>query len=87
MKVGDVVIYHDERGVAHNALLTSAWEGTENPTVNLVYVSSDPDMHDSYGRQIKRESSVIHVSTSTVHGRYWRRPLESPIPYKAPASA
>ena len=87
MKVGDVVIYHDERGVAHNALLTSAWEGTENPTVNLLFVSGNESEQDSYGRQMKRESSVIHVSTSTVHGRYWRRAMESPIPYKAPASA
>jgi len=87
MKVGDVVIYHDERGVAHNALLTSAWEGTQNPTVNLIFVSSDESMQDSYGRQTKRESSVIHASNSTVHGRYWRRETEEPVPYHAPASA
>jgi hypothetical protein len=87
MKVGDVVIYHDPVGTPHNALLTSAWEGTENPTVNLVYVSSDEKEQDPYGRQTKRESSVSHKSNTNVHGRYWRRETETPNPYKAPASA
>lgn len=86
MKVGDAVIYHDPTGVPYNALLTSAWEGTENPAVNLVYVSGEQNDHDAYGRQIKRESSVSHKSNSNVHGRYWRRAEEEPNPYIPPAS-
>jgi hypothetical protein len=45
------------------------------PCVNLVFTSGDADRRDNggCGRQIERESSVTHMSLSSVHGRYWRR--------------
>jgi hypothetical protein len=86
LKAGDAVIYHDERGVAHNALLTANWSADDNGAVNLVFVSSNESEQDSYGRQTKRESSVTHVSKTTVHGRYWRKVDEQPNAYAAPAS-
>ncbi len=87
MKVGDVVVYHDERGVPHNALLTAVWgKRSDGPAVNLLFVSGSEADHDDYGRQMKRESSVTHVSKTNVHGRYWRWPEEEARPYVAPAS-
>ena len=86
MKVGDVVIYHDETGVPHNALLTATWAGNENATSNLVYVSGNESETDPYGRQLKRESSVSHASNNQAHGRYWRRADEKPNEYKPPVS-
>ena len=87
LKVGAAVVYHDEHGNPHNALLTSVWGKREDaPAVNLVFVSGDEAEHDNYGRQTKRESSVTHVSRTNVHGRYWRFADETPRPYVAPAS-
>jgi hypothetical protein len=85
LQVGDAVVYHDEKGTPHNALLTAAWED-DTGVVNLVFVSGDESEHDAYGRQTKRESSVTHVSKTTVHGRYWRKSDEQPRPYSAPVS-
>jgi len=92
-RVGDAVIYHDEHGVAHNALMTCihGWE-TEGvaiedqmPCVNLLYVSGDENRQDNYGRQVERESSCVHKSMSGgVHGRYWRLAHEEANPYTEP---
>lgn len=70
---GQVVIYVDSVGKEHDALLTAVWgdpEGT--PSVNLVYVTEDVDRCDTYGRQILRDTSVVHVSNQVAHGRYWK---------------
>lgn len=80
-KVGDVVVYHDELGAPHNALLTAVW--TED-TVNLLYISGDEERHDSYGRQIERATSLLHGSKQDVHGNYWRYQEEAPNPMKEP---
>ena len=50
------------------------------PCVNLLWVSSDPKRQDSYGRQTERESSVVHATSSGVHGAYWRFDDEEPNP-------
>lgn len=78
--IGEAVIYHDEVGKAYPALLTEIhWSGDEEaPVVNLLYVSDDKAEHDSYGRQIKRPSSISHGSSNQAHGNYWRRPDEEP---------
>lgn len=86
MQIGDVVVYHDTKGKAHNALVTTAW-GDDKSAINLAYVSGDDAERDQYGRQTKRESSVTHVSRSGVHGRYWRKPDEEPNEYAAPSAA
>lgn len=85
LEVGDVVIYHDPTGKPFNAVLTESWGGLGS-CVNLVYVSGDAKERDAYGRQIKHESSVSHVSSQGVHGRYYRLVDEEPNGYVAPAS-
>jgi len=72
-QVGDVVIYTDELGMEHDALVTIYFGGeTPNMSLNCVYVSGDPDKSDPYGRQLERASSVSRQSGFTAHGRFWR---------------
>jgi hypothetical protein len=80
--LGQRVIWHDERGIQHDALVTAVWNAG---MLNLVVVSSNENEQDSYARQIKHETSVNHRSSQfAVHGRYWRFEDEEPISYKAP---
>jgi len=71
---GDVVIFVDEKARKHNALLTAvhgaAAEGYQ-PSVNLLWVTSDPSKTDPYGAQIERSSSVVHRGSQGAHGMYW----------------
>lgn len=71
MSIGDSVTYYDEFGVPHQAVLTQVWGTDPKCAVNLVYVSSDSNETDQYGRQIKRECSVVHKDNQGAHGRYW----------------
>lgn len=66
---GEVVVYVDPVGMRRPALVTQPWGPT---CVNLVFVSGDESRSDSYGRQIERQSSCVHVSVMPVHGNYWR---------------
>jgi len=84
LQIGDAVIYHDEKSEAHNALVT-VWWGPK--CWNLLYISSNENEKDQYGRQIKRESSVTHASISGVHGRYFRFADEQANEYAAPLQA
>ncbi len=72
-KVGDHVIYVDERSVEHHALVTTSWGPT---CVNLVFVSDDDLRTDNYGRQVERRSSSVHKSRQEAHGNYWKLPDE-----------
>lgn len=81
VKVGDSIVYHDESGHPHNALVTAVWTP---PMINLVFISGDESRTDSYGRQIERSSSVYHKSQTDVHGRYWRLASEEPNAYIPP---
>jgi len=86
--VGDVVVYHDKYGKTYNALVKVSWDQDgqiENPCINLVYVSSDPKREDGAGRQTIVETSIVHGSSQTAHGFYWRRLDEEPNPYVAPS--
>jgi plastocyanin len=75
VKVGDAVIYVDDKGVQHNALVTAVWgneyEGSGKPGLNLVFVSGDEKKDDSYGIQIERQTSVCHKVVQPAHGNYW----------------
>jgi hypothetical protein len=73
MQVGDLVIYHDTKGQPHNALVTAVHGAGPNPCINLAYVSGDESRTDNWGRQIERQGSVVHKSSQTAHGQYWRR--------------
>jgi hypothetical protein len=46
------------------------------PSLNVVFVSMDEARHDSYGRQVERETSLAHVSAQPAPGMYWCRPEE-----------
>jgi hypothetical protein len=83
-KVGQLVKWHDPRGVEHDALLTAVWSATY---VNLVVVSKDEGKQDQYGRQIERYTSQNHKSVTPVHGNYWRFPDEEPNPYVPPVES
>lgn len=69
MAIGDSVIFHDADSKPYSALVTCIHTYT---TINLVYVSSNEKEQDAYGRQIKRVTSVQHVSCVDVGGYYWR---------------
>lgn len=79
-----MVVFVDEKGVEHKALVTAVWPGeyagnnppTNEPGINLVFVSSDPSKDDSYGRQIERRTSVVHKSGQPAPGNYWKRLTE-----------
>jgi hypothetical protein len=93
--VGDVVVFHDQKGVAHNALVTcyhgqvdEAGEVCGNVgCVNLIFVSGDESRKDGYGRQTEHESSVPYVVGWNAHGFYWRWQDDKPIPYREPAAS
>lgn len=72
-EVGEVITYVDEVGVSHDALVTIYFGGVHpNGALNCVYVSSDTNKSDPYGRQLERASSVSRQNEhTTAHGRYW----------------
>ena len=77
-KVGGLVTFRDEIRRDHDALVTEVWNpGTEYVSLNVVFVDADDAKHDSYGRQIKRETSVPHQQHCPA-GRNWRTPGVSP---------
>lgn len=80
--VGQVVVFHDSRNRPHQALVTCVWNPGElvSTGVNVVFVSLDEERSDSYGRQIERETSVVHGSCQPAHGHYWR--FEDEVPNK-----
>lgn len=82
--IGDVVVWHDPKGNAYNALVTTVWSKT---MLNLVMVSNDENQKDGYGRQIQRQASAPHKRVTNVHGFYWRFVDEEPNPYVAPLAS
>lgn len=87
-EIGQHVKYVDEFRKVHDALITIWWLPSEHyqmsdykldcePGCNLLYVSDDPKRDDTYGRQIERDSSVVHKSYQPeAQGRYWCWPDE-----------
>ena len=43
---------------------------------NLAWISGDEKRKDSHGRQLMRESSVVHKGNQHAHGNYWIWPDE-----------
>lgn len=76
--VGDAVRVVDENYNEHYALVSavhgSDWEHYAL-SINAVYISSDPQKNDPYGRQLERLSSLQHKTQvnmpSRPPGRYW----------------
>jgi hypothetical protein len=81
LEVGDLVVYVDPVAKPSNALVTAVWGPT---CINVVAMSDNEAETDSYGRQIKRFTSVMHKSVTPAHGNYWRRPDEEPNPVVQP---
>lgn len=83
LEIGSAIIYVDTRGVRHNALCISVWDGMRyggpqgEPGCNLIYVLDDPNRKDEWGRQIERMGSQVHMSNQPAHGAYWCWPDES----------
>lgn len=85
-KTGQYVIYVDSFGNKHDALITQWWHGPDtiesylseygDPGCNVVYVVKDELKTDTYGRQINRETSVVHRSKQPAHGSYYVWPDE-----------
>lgn len=72
-KVGDPLVYVDEQGESHHALVTNWW-GPQ--CCNLLFVVSDEAKKDPYGQQIERRSSSAHRSMIQAPGNYWLFPDE-----------
>lgn len=70
VKIGDSVTFIDSLRNEIPALVTAVWGST---CINLVYVSTDTNKSDSYGRQIERFTSVMHKSCQgdIVFGNVW----------------
>jgi hypothetical protein len=76
VETGSVVVFVDSERKEYEALVTAVWdcglpEG-QMPSINLLYVSDDESREDEWGRQIIRESSVVHTSNNSAPGNYWR---------------
>lgn len=85
--VGAHVVYHDEFGRPRDAIVTAWWHAsphyspvTPEPGANLVFASDDDAKHDPYGRQIERETSVVHRTNQPAPGKFWRWPDEESTP-------
>ncbi len=68
------IIFVDEYGIPRDALVTMKFTGMSGGNVhgcNLVFVEGDPKRDDSYGRQMGRETSVVHKSVQAAPGNYW----------------
>jgi hypothetical protein len=98
-QVGDMVIFADEYGRDHNALVTAVFgEGgvlessyykdgkkLSMPCLNAVWVSGDESKQDPYGRQIERDhTSIVHASDQPAHGINWRWPGDPKNPVVEP---
>jgi hypothetical protein len=67
--IGQPVVYVDPVRVQHSAIVTAVWGAK---CINLVFVSSDENKTDTYGRQIDRQTSCNHMSAHEAPGNYWR---------------
>ena len=89
LKAGDAVKFIDENRREHDALVTAVWEnmthGVVPPGCNLLYVSSNDEQRDQYGRQIERRSSVAHKDGNGAPGWVWYWPDEDPPVFRNPS--
>jgi hypothetical protein len=74
VNVGDAVTYFDELNQKRQALVTCVHS---QDYINVVVVTNDPSMTDSYGQQIARVSSVGRKNETNKAGRNF---VEMPAP-------
>lgn len=73
LEIGGLVLFVDNRYRVHEALVTAIHGDPEKlPCINLVYVTQDETRQDGYGRQIDRETSVVHISNNSAGGYCWQ---------------
>ncbi|HSX22688.1 MAG TPA: hypothetical protein VLE97_07960 [Gaiellaceae bacterium] len=73
VKTGDAVTFVDAVGREVRALVTTTFRSQgDAPGVNVVFVDPDEAKTDPYGRQIARQTSVVHESAQPAHGMFWR---------------
>lgn len=79
LSVGDSIVYIDAHRMRHSALVTTVWGPFTGgqPGCNLVYVSGDDSKTDPYGRQIERQTSVVHLSGQPAGAFCWCWPDET----------
>lgn len=82
-KCGAHVTYVDQFGKEQEAIVNQWWGDVSAyqpnkpiPGCNLVFVVDDESKTDNYGRQIQRETSVVHKSNQAANGRFWKWPEE-----------
>ncbi len=70
VKVGDTVTFINEYRLEQPALVTAVWSDT---CINVLFISRDENKTDSYGRQIERNTSVMHKSCQgeVIFGNCW----------------
>jgi hypothetical protein len=71
IEVGQHVKWVDPVGVPHDALVTNVFGPGDTPSINVVVVNMEEGQTDTYGQKIARETSVVHQSNQSAHGRYW----------------
>jgi len=81
INIGQPVYYVDEFNKAHHAIVIQVWHNQlhytggdidhDKPGVNLVRINPKTDMDDQYGRQLLRETSIVHKKYQPANGRYW----------------
>lgn len=77
----------DAVGKHHNALVTAVWGTIEQvPCINIVIVSTDEAKQDQYGRQLERNTSLVHKTNQAAHGMYYMMPGDTPNPVTAKQS-
>lgn len=75
-EVGQHIVYFDEFGKPHVAIVTIWWGSTPSAACNLVFVSGDERKKDECGRQIERATSVVPRANQSAQGRFWCWPDE-----------
>ncbi len=76
-EIGQTVVFVDAHGMGHPALITAVHGSSGpnwQPSINLVFVTDDTSKTDPYGRQIERNTSVVHKSMQGAHGMFWEFP-------------
>lgn len=68
-KYGQHVVYVDSTANVYDAVVTNVFGES---CINLVFVTKDGDKKDTYGRQLERETSLLHMRMNPTHGKYWR---------------
>lgn len=79
---GSSVVFVDSVGDEHQALVTNCFglngqvdwddETRRGSACNVVWVSDSPNETDTYGAQIKRQTSVPGHNPLSAHGMYWK---------------